>query len=64
MKDLYEEYEIEREKLNRLAIQAIATDRSFATNDEIIAQSRKVDTIIEKLAKHNRLNYSQNVKSP
>jgi hypothetical protein len=51
MKNLHEEFEYELEKLNHLVIDARENKQSFASNKAIIAQSQKVDALIEKLIK-------------
>ena len=48
MNNLYEEIEIEREKLIRLVSQAIWDNQPLGTNDVILAQSRKLDLLIGK----------------
>jgi hypothetical protein len=54
MKDLQEEFEYELEKLTRLVTYARDNNQSIATDGAIIAQSRKVDALIDKLIKFHR----------
>lgn len=58
--NLYKEFEIERENLIRLVIDAKKSGKRLAANNEIISQSRKVDSIIEKISneKPHMLPYS------
>jgi coenzyme F420-reducing hydrogenase beta subunit len=51
MKDLYQELEIEREKLNELVTQALNDNRLTSSDEAIVTQSQKVDAILEKIAK-------------
>jgi hypothetical protein len=51
MKDLYEEFEYELGKLTLLVINARENNRPVACDDAIIAQSQKVDALIERLIK-------------
>jgi hypothetical protein len=59
MKDLYEEFEYELEKLNHLVIDARENKQFFASDDTIIAQSQKVDVLIGKLIKLRRKEESK-----
>jgi hypothetical protein len=51
MKELYEEFEYELGKLTRLVNHAWQNNRPVASDDDIIAQSRKVDALINGLVK-------------
>lgn len=54
MKDLYDEFKYELEKLTRLVTHARDNNQSVAANDAIIAQSQKVDALVDKLVKLHR----------
>jgi len=55
MNNLYEEIEREREKLNRLASQALKNKQPFWTSDVLLAQSRRLDLLMGKLATQRKV---------
>jgi len=55
MRGLYKELETEREKLNRLVAQALKDNRPTTSDEAIVAQSHKVDAILEKIAKQQEI---------
>lgn len=56
MVDLQGKIKKERDRLSRLVNKAIKNDQAIGTNNAILAQSRKLDELIRKLANQTKNN--------